>query len=73
MFKAFGIRMVPCRFRQDNRTFFVDKAAGTISDTLMSVKGISARVAQELYALRNHPYDTAVDLFYDLEMNPAFR
>lgn len=72
MFKAFGIRMVPCRFRQDNRTFFVDKAAGTISDTLMSVKGISARVAQELYAMRNHPYDTAVDLFYDLEMNPAF-
>ena len=72
MFKAFGIRMVPCRFRQDNRTFFVDKVAGTISDTLMSVKGISARVAQELYALRNHPYDTAVDLFYDLEMNPAF-
>ena len=72
MFKAFGIRMAPCRFRQDNRTFFVDKAAGTISDTLMSVKGISARVAQELYAMRDRPYDFAVDLFYDLEMNPAF-
>lgn len=72
MKKAFGISIVPCRFRQDNRSYFVDKDAHTISDALTSVKGISARVAKELYDMRNNQYDSAVDLFYDLEMSPTF-
>lgn len=71
MFKAFGIRIVPCRFRQDNRSYFVDKDAHTISDALTSVKGISATAAKTLYAMRNNVYPTAVDLFYDLEVNTS--
>lgn len=69
---AFGIRIVPCRFRQDNRSYFIDKDAGTISDALASVKHISARVANALYTMRNNPYDSFVNLLYDMEMNPAF-
>ncbi len=72
MRKAFGIRIVPCRFRQDNRSYFVDKDAGTISDALTSVKHITARAANALYAMRGNQYDSFIDLLYDLEMNPAF-
>lgn len=72
MKKAFGIRIAPCRFRQDNRSFFIDKDAHTISDALTSVKHISSRVANALYSMRNNNYDCAVDLFYDMENNPAF-
>ena len=71
MFKAFGIRIVPCKFRQDNRSYFVDKDAHTISDALTSVKGISSAAAKTLYQMRNNQYDTAVDLFYDLEVNTS--
>ena len=71
MYKAFGIRVVPCRFRQDNRSFFIDKDAQTISDALTSVKGISATVAKILYQMRGNQYDCAVDLFYDLEVNTS--
>ena len=71
MLKGFGIRVVPCKFRQDNRSYYVDKVAHTISDALTSVKGISASAAAKLYQMRNNRYDTAVDLFYDLEVNTS--
>lgn len=71
MKKAFGISIVPCKFRQDNRSYFVDKDAHTISDALTSVKGISSGVAGKLYQMRHNQYDTAVDLFYDLEVNTS--
>ncbi len=32
MRKGFGIRIAPCRFRQDNRDFYIDRASNTISD-----------------------------------------
>lgn len=32
MRKGFGIRVVPCKFRQDNRDFYIDHEARTISD-----------------------------------------
>lgn len=72
MKKAFGIRIAPCRFRQDNRSYFIDKAAGTISDALASTKHISARVANALYTMRNNQYDCFTDLLYELEINPVF-
>ena len=71
MKKAFGISIVPCKFRQDNRSYFVDKEAHTISDALTSVKGISSGVAGKLYQMRHNQYDCAVDLFYDLEVNTS--
>lgn len=32
MLRGFGIRVAPCRFRQDNRDFYIDHAQNTISD-----------------------------------------
>ena len=72
MKKAFGIRIVPCRFRQDNRGYYIDKNAGTISDSLASVKHISMRVAKALYEMRNNQYEYFTDVLYDMEMHPAF-
>lgn len=72
MKKAFGISVAPCRFRQDNRDFFIDKERKTISDTLMSVKHVSKRVAEELYRMRNNEYKYFVDLLIDMNARPAF-
>lgn len=71
MKQAFGITIAPCRFRQDNRTFFIDKENKTISDTLMSVKHVSKRAADELYGMRNNAYATFTDLLVDVQNRPA--
>ena len=72
MAKAFGIHVAPCRFRQDNRGFYIDKANHSISDSLTSVKHISMRVAEALYHMRDGAYPTFVDLLVDLTESPAF-
>lgn len=72
MQKAFGIRVVLPRFRQDNRDFFLDHDANTISDSLVSVKHLSKRVADALWRMRDNRYDTFVDLLFDMTMQPVF-
>lgn len=72
MKKAFGIRIVPCRFRQDNRSYFIDKENKTISDALTSVKFISKGTAAALYDMRNTDFRSFVDLLYSMEMQSAF-
>lgn len=72
MKKGFGITVAPCRFRQDNRGFYIDRDNNQISDALSSIKHISKKVAVELYRMRDNQYAYFTDLLYDLEMNPAF-
>ena len=72
MQRAFGIRIAPCRFRQDNRAFAFDKETNTITDTLRSVKNISARVADALYRARDKRFDSFTDVLYWLDEDPAF-
>ena len=72
MKRAFGISIVPAKFRQDNRTFFVDKEHHQMSDALSSVKYISKTIASELYRMRDNQYDTFVDLLVELDANRAF-
>lgn len=72
MQRAFGIRIAPCRFRQDNRAFAFDKETSTITDTLRSVKNISARVADVLYRARDKCFDSFTDVLYWLDEDPAF-
>jgi len=72
MKRAFGIRVTPCRFRQDNRDYFLDHEANTISDALTSIKHIGKRVAQAFYHMRNNQYACFTDLMYDMTMSPAF-
>lgn len=72
MRKAFGIRIVPCKFRQDNRDYYIDKENNSISDALTSVKHVSKKVADALYAMRDNFYPCFTDVLYDMEMSPAF-
>ena len=72
MKKAFGIVVAPCRYRQDNRGFYVDKEGKKIADALHSVKYISKTIANELYRMRNDHFDTFTDLLYDLSGRKAF-
>lgn len=72
MRSGFGIKVVPCRFRQDNRDYYIDREANSISDALTSVKHISMRVADALYKMRDNAYGSFVDLLHEMEMAPAF-
>ena len=72
MQRGFGIRIAPCRFRQDNRDYYIDHAGKAISDALTSVKHISRRVADTLYNWHDRFYPCFTDLLYDMEMHPAF-
>lgn len=72
MQRGFGVHIAPCRFRQDNRDYYIDHAGKAISDALTSVKHISRRVADTLYSWRDRFYPCFIDLLYDMEMHPAF-
>ena len=72
MAKGFGIRVVPCKFRQDNRGFYLDREANTIADALTSVKYVSQRVADSLYEMRDNQYPTFIDLLHEMDLRPAF-
>lgn len=71
MKQAFGIRIVPPKFRQDNRDFFLDHENNTISDSLVSIKHVSKTAANALYKLGHRHYDSFVDILYDMVMEPA--
>lgn len=72
MKRAFGITLVPARFRQDNRTFFVDKEHKQMSDALTSVKFISRPVADALYKMKDIQFDSFISLLIALDDDPAF-
>jgi len=72
MKRGFGITVVPGRFRQNNRGFYIDREKNQISDALSSIKHISKKVAAELFHMRDKQFATFTDLLYEMEMNPAF-
>lgn len=63
--KAFGIISARPRFGQDNRGYYVDKEAHTISENIASVKGIGQRTADDLYELGKKHFGCFVDLLAD--------
>lgn len=71
MKKYRGIQMIAGKFRQDNRDWYVDKSNATISQSLSSIKFISSQVSQELYEIRDMPFDTFTDLLRHLQMNTS--
>lgn len=60
--KAFGIKLKPIKFRDDNRDFTAYKEQGYITQPLNSIKNISKNAPEILYGLR----DIEVDSFTDL-------
>lgn len=67
MKRGFGIRVVPPKFKQDNRDYYIDRSSNAISDALHSVKHVSKRVSDTLYALGNNFYPCFTDVLHDME------
>lgn len=71
MAKSRGINMTKPKFRQDNRTFYIDPVAHTISDALSSIKGVGLKDAEALFALKDRQYGTFVELLRDMTLYPG--
>lgn len=64
-----GIKLVPAKFGQDNRDWYVDKTNHTISQSLASLKYISQPVAEDLYACKDMQFESFVDFLRYIQMN----
>lgn len=72
MQSAFGMKILPCQFRQDNRQFTIDAATNTVTDSLASIKSVSARAAARLYGWRDRTFSSFVDILVAMENDTAF-
>lgn len=63
--RAFGIEIVPFKFRQDNRKFSVIDDH-SIADCLSNIKGFGDNVAEELYKLKDNQYNSFIELLDDI-------
>lgn len=66
--KLRGINISKPKFRQDNRSFYIDQVNHVISDSLTTVKGIGLKDAEALYNLRDRQYSTFVELLRDMTL-----
>lgn len=64
-----GISIIPGRFGQDNRDWYIDKERKTISQSLSSIKFISQQAAEDLFALKDQVFPTFTDLLRTLQMD----
>ena len=64
-----GIKLVPAKFGQDNRDWYVDKTNHTISQSLASLKFISQPVAEDLYNCKDMQFESFVDFLRYIQMN----
>lgn len=67
MLLGFNISTGKCKFRQDNRDYFVDKKSHTIVDSLTSIKGVGKKDAQAIYRLGNQKFNHFVDLLITMQ------
>ena len=66
--KLRGIEMSKPKFRQDNRSFYIDPVRHVISDSLTIVKGVGLKDAEALYELRDRQYSAFVELLRDMTL-----
>lgn len=66
-----GIILSKPKFRQDNRSFYINTEDKIISDSLTTVKGVGLKDAEALYDLRDRKYSTFVELLRDMTLYPG--
>ena len=66
MAKSRGITITKPRFRQDNRTYYIDHDHGTISDAISSIKGVGLKDAEALLNLSGRTYFCFMELLRDM-------
>ena len=69
--KLRGINISKPKFRQDNRSFYINTEQHIISDALSTVKGVGLKDAEALYAMRDRRYTTFVELLRDMTLYPG--
>ena len=66
--KARGIEISKPKFRQDNRSFYIDTEKHLISDSLTTIKGVGLKDAEALCAFRDKQYKYFVELLRDMTL-----
>lgn len=61
MKEAFGISVLPMRFRQDNRKFVAIPEKKALSNCLKSIKGFGDKIGEELYKLKDIHFNNFID------------
>ena len=67
MRSGFQIEEGKYRFGEDNRRFKADQSNHCIYPSLLSIKGLSQKVADELYKIGQNNYDTFYDIWKSLK------
>ena len=66
--KSRGIEISRPKFRQDNRSFYIDSEKHLISDSLTTVKGVGLKDAEALCDFREKQYTHFMDLLRDMTL-----
>lgn len=69
MNKYVGIKLITSRFGQDSRDWYIDKHNNTISQSISSIKFMSAQVAEDLYEAGKLSFISFADLLWYLLNN----
>lgn len=62
-----GIKINPIKFRKSNFDYRIDKETNTIYKGIEAVKFLNAKIANELYGLRDNQYNSFIDLLVDIQ------
>ena len=65
--KQLGYKIILPKFREARGTWWFNKEGKIITKGLVSIKNLNAKVAEELYALRNNTYTHFSELLYDIK------
>lgn len=65
--KKRNIKISAIKFRFSQAKYSFDKETNQIFKGLASIKGLNAKIAEEMYALKDNTYTSFIDLAYDLK------
>ena len=68
MKEAFGISVLPMRFRQDNRKFVAVPEKKALFNCLKSIKGFGDKVGEEFYKIKDIHFDNFVEFLRYIDM-----
>lgn len=72
--KYFGIKLGEMKFGEDNRNFTLNEENNTISQSLVSIKGVSQIVADEIYRIANlKKYENFIDILNEIKTNSKIK
>ena len=66
-----NIQIRPIKFRHSTAKYSIDKSTNTIYKGISSIKFLSDKIADELYAIRGNQYNLFTDLLVDIKTNTS--